>query len=45
MSLTRIYLPLNAARLRDLATSRVLGPEPLPAHGVTEQRPCRRPER
>ena len=35
MSLTRIYLPLNAARLRELASSRVLGPEPLPAHGVT----------
>ena len=35
MSLTRIYLPLNAARLRELASSRVLGPGPLPAHGVT----------
>jgi hypothetical protein len=35
MSLTRIYLPLNAARLRELASSRVLGPAPLPAHGVT----------
>jgi hypothetical protein len=35
MSLTRIYLPLNAARLRELATSRVLGPAPLTAHGVT----------
>ena len=35
MSLTRIYLPLSAARLRELASSRVLGPGPLPAHGVT----------
>jgi uncharacterized protein DUF6912 len=35
MSLTRIYLPLNAARLRELASSRVLGPGPLQAHGVT----------
>jgi len=35
MSLTRIYLPLSAARLRELASSRVLGPAPLPAHGVT----------
>jgi hypothetical protein len=35
MSPTRIYLPLNAARLRDLATTRVLGPAPLAAHGVT----------
>jgi|1186.fasta_scaffold76189_1 hypothetical protein len=35
MSPTRIYLPLDAARLRDLATTRVLGPAPLAAHGVT----------
>jgi hypothetical protein len=35
MSLTRIYLPLNAARLRELASSRALGPGPLPAPGVT----------
>ena len=35
MSPTRIYLPLSAARLRELATSRVLGPAPLAAHGVT----------
>jgi hypothetical protein len=36
MSLTRIYLPLDAVRLRELAESRVLGPAPLSAHGVTE---------
>jgi hypothetical protein len=36
MSLTRIYLPLNAARLRELAQSRVVGPVPLAAHGVTD---------
>jgi hypothetical protein len=36
MSLTRIYLPLNAARLRELASCRVLGPGPLAAHGVTD---------
>ena len=36
MSLTRIYLPLNAVRLRELAESRVVGPSPLAAHGVTD---------
>ena len=36
MSLTRIYLPLNAVRLRELAESRVVGPPPLAAHGVTD---------
>ena len=36
MSLTRIYLPLNAARLRELAERRVVGPPPLAAHGVTD---------
>jgi hypothetical protein len=35
MSPTRIYFPLNAVRLRDLANTRVLGPAPLAAHGVT----------
>ena len=36
MSLTRIYLPLNAVRLRELAESREVGPPPLAAHGVTD---------
>ena len=36
MSLTRIYLPLNAVRLRELAESRLVGPPPLAAHGVTD---------
>ena len=45
MSLTRIYLPLNAARLRELAESRVVGPAPLAAHGVTDGVRAARPDR
>ena len=36
MSPTRIYLPLNAVRLRELAENRVVGPSPLSAPGVTD---------
>jgi hypothetical protein len=37
MSQVRIYLPLNAAGLRQLAESRELGSTPLRAFGVTER--------
>ena len=36
MTLTRIYLPLNAARLRELAAGGVIAGRPLRAHAVTE---------
>ena len=36
MTLTRIYLPLNAARLRELAAGGVITGRPLQAHAVTE---------
>ena len=36
MTLTRIYLPLNAARLRELAAGGVIAGRPLQAHAVTE---------
>jgi hypothetical protein len=34
--MTRIYMPLNASRLRSLSTRGVLQPAPLPAHAVTQ---------
>jgi len=36
MSLTRIYLPLNAARLRELSAERCLLGSPYAAHAVTD---------
>lgn len=36
MSLTRIYIPLNATRLRSLEADRALGGAPFLAHAVTE---------
>ena len=45
MSLTRIYLPLNAARLRELAESRVVGPPPLARARRHRRGPGGRPDR
>ena len=36
MTVTRIYVPLNAAGLRSLDTNRALGDAPFLAHAVTE---------
>jgi hypothetical protein len=36
MTLTRVYIPLNAARLRSLDADRALGEAPFLAHAVTE---------
>lgn len=36
MTFTRIYVPLNASRLRSLDTDRALGGAPFLAHAVTE---------
>jgi hypothetical protein len=36
MTLTRVYLPLDAEALRALARTRELDGVPLPAHGVTD---------
>lgn len=36
MTLTRIYIPLNASGLRSLSTDRALGGAPFLAHAVTE---------
>ena len=36
MTVTRIYVPLNASRLRSLDKNRVLGEAPFLAHAVTE---------
>lgn len=35
MPVTRVYLPLDAAALDELAAGRALGPAPLAAHAVT----------
>ena len=34
--MTRIYIPLNASRLRGLSTQGALEPAPFPAHAVTQ---------